>query len=145
MSKRFAELLILSGYLILSVLLYRSTESYPLSVQGSTAMYVRFLGTALGVLCTIELLLWFKKRGQGEGENLNLAAAPLRFWGLAILLVLYSASLSLLGFYLSSAIFLPLAMVLLGAEKPLAIGITSAGVLLFVYLVFAKLLEVPLP
>jgi len=145
MTKRLAELLILSGYLILAVLLYRSTASYPLSVQGSTAMYVRFLGTALGVLCTIELLLWFKNRGQGAAEKINLTNAPIRFWGLAVLLVAYAAVLSLLGFYLSSAIFLPIAMVLLGARKPLSIGLTSGGVLLFVYLVFAKLLEVPLP
>jgi putative tricarboxylic transport membrane protein len=145
MSKRLAELLILSGYLILAVLLYRSTASYPPSVQGSTAMYVRFLGTALGVLCTLELLLWFKNRGQGETDKLKLTTAPIRFWGLAILLVVYAASLSMLGFYLSSAIFLPIAMLLLGATKPLSIGLTSAGVLFFVYLVFAKLLEVPLP
>jgi putative tricarboxylic transport membrane protein len=145
MTKRLAELLILSGYLILAVLLYRSTASYPVSVQGSTALYVRFLGMALGVFCCLEIFLWFKNRGQSESEKMTIATVPMRFWGLFILLLIYSTALSYLGFYLSSALFLPLAMLLLGAKKPLSIGLTSIGVLLFVYLVFAKLLEVPLP
>jgi putative tricarboxylic transport membrane protein len=145
MTKRLAELLILSGYLILAVLLYRSTASYPVSVQGSTALYVRFLGMALGVFCCLEIFLWFKNRNQATTEKLTIATVPMRFWGLFILLLIYSTALSYLGFYLSSALFLPLAMLLLGAKKPLSIGLTSIGVLLFVYLVFAKLLEVPLP
>jgi putative tricarboxylic transport membrane protein len=76
---------------------------------------------------------------------MTIAAVPMRFWGLFILLLIYSAALSYLGFYLSSALFLPLAMLLLGAKSPISITLTSAGVLIFVYLVFAKLLEVPLP
>lgn len=145
MTKRIAELLILSGYLILAVLLYRSTASYPTSVQGSTALYVRFLGMALAVFCSLELFLWFKNRKQVETEKLTIAAVPARFWGLFILLLIYSTALSYLGFYISSALFLPLAMLMLGAKKPLSLSLTSVGVLLFVYLVFEKLLEVPLP
>lgn len=145
MSKRLAELLILVGYLVLAVLLYRSTASYPASVQGSTATYVRFLGTALGIFCTLELFLWAQKRGSVKKESLNIAVAPIRFWGLLILLVIYSTLLTTFGFYLTSAIYLPLGMLLLGERKPLRMSLTSAGTLLFVYLVFAKLLEVPLP
>ena len=145
MTKRLAELLILSGYLILAVLLYRSTASYPTSVQGSTALYVRFLGMALGFFCSLELFLWYKNRGQATTEKMTIATVPMRFWGLFVLLLIYSTALSYLGFYLSSALFLPLAMLLLGAKSPISITLTSAGVLLFVYLVFAKLLEVPLP
>jgi len=145
MTIRLAELLILSGYLILAVLLYRSTASYPTSVQGSTALYVRFLGMALGFFCSLELFLWYKNRGQATTEKMTIATVPMRFWGLFVLLLIYSTALSYLGFYLSSALFLPLAMLLLGAKSPISITLTSAGVLLFVYLVFAKLLEVPLP
>ena len=145
MTKRLAELLILSGYLILAVLLYRSTASYPTSVQGSTDLYVRFLGMALAFFCSLELFLWFKNRAQTETERLTIAAVPMRFWGLFVLLLIYSTALSYLGFYISSAIFLPLAMLMLGAKSPVSLGLTSVGVLLFVYLVFEKLLEVPLP
>ena len=145
MTKRLAEFFILSLFLVLAVLLYRSTASYPASVQGSTAMYVRFLGMALGLLCALELLLWVKNRARAKAEKMQLAVAPVRFWGLLVLLVGYAFSLSLAGFYLASAIFLPLTMLLLGSRKPLSISLTTAGVLLFVFLVFVKLLEVPLP
>lgn len=145
MTKRFAEFIILSAFLILAVLLYRSTASYPDAVQGSTALYVRFLGLALSFFCSLELFLWLKNRKQAETEKMTIAKVPMRFWGLFILLLIYSVSLSYLGFYFASALFLPLAMLLLGARKPLSICLTSAGVLMFVYLVFAKLLEVPLP
>ena len=146
MSKRIAEFVLLAGFLILAVLLYRSTAAYPEFVQGSTAMYVRFLGAALGVLCTLELIVSFKKnRSSKDSGQMDIAASPIRFWGLLLLLIIYSAALSRLGFYVASGLFLPLAMLLLGARKPLVILLTSSGVLLFVYLVFARLLEVSLP
>lgn len=152
MTRRLAELLLLLGAMVLAVLLYRSTAAWPEMVQGSTANYVRFLALGLGLLCLYELSVFIRSRRQarpesetGDPEKLTLAESPLRFWGLLALLGLYAAAFDRLGFYLSSALFLPLAMLLLGARKPLTIILTTAGVLLFVYLVFARLLEVPLP
>ncbi len=150
MPRRMAELVLLGGFLILAVLLYRSTAGYPPSVQGSTAMYVRFLGVALALLCGLEIVFALRKRErreprEGESDKMAVAARPLRFWGLFVLLLAYSALLSTLGFYLASALFLPLAMLLLGQRKPVTILLTTGGVLLFVYLVFVRLLEVSLP
>ncbi|VFQ46858.1 tripartite tricarboxylate transporter TctB family protein [Desulfoluna butyratoxydans] len=145
MTKRVAELLILGGFMLLALLLYRSTAAYPEAVQGSTAMYVRFLAVSLGVLCAVEVGMWLKSREQEISEKLNITAAPIRFWGLLAELVVYTLLLEPLGFYLASLIFLPVAMVTQGAKKPLTIGTTTAGVLLFVFLVFEKLLAVPLP
>jgi putative tricarboxylic transport membrane protein len=145
MTRRAAEIALLTGFLILAVLLYRSTAAYPEVVQNSTAAYVRFLGICLGVLCGLELLLRIKKQSQEPGKKLELASSPLRFWGLLIIMFLYAMLLEPLGFYLASALFLPLTMFMLGARKKLQVILTSAGVLLFVYLVFAKLLSVPLP
>lgn len=144
MTKRVAELLLLSAFLVLAVLLYTSTASYPESVQGSTANYVRFLAISLGFLCTVELFLCVAKVGEGR-QNLNIAKAPFRFWGLLILLVIYSVVLEQLGFYIASGLFLPAAMVVLGARNKMQICFTTAGVLGFVYLVFERLLTVPLP
>ncbi len=146
MSKRFAELLLLLGFLALAVLLYRSTASYPPFVQGSTAAYVRFLGWTLGLLCAAQLLLFIKSRGGGFGQQkLRLSADPRRFWPLLILLALYCWALGYLGFFLSSALFLPATMLGIGYRRPLPIVFTTAGILIFVYYVFAKLLEVSLP
>jgi putative tricarboxylic transport membrane protein len=146
MTKRLMEFLILSAFLIIAVLLYCSTASYPAMVQGSTARYVRFLGVMLGLLCSLELFFLLKKKKQEGGtEKLVMGSKPLLFWGLFIILLVYAVLLTPLGFYLSSALFLPASMLLLGARKPLTISLSTAGVLLFVYLVFALLLEVPLP
>lgn len=148
MTKKFTELLLLGGFLVLAVLLHSSTASYPKFVQGSTAAYVRFLAISLGILCLIEMFSSSKATEEKKAEmkkSLVLSDAPGRFWGLCILLFVYAASFELLGFYLASAIFLPVAMFLLGARKPVTIGLTCSGVLLFVYLVFGKLLGVFLP
>lgn len=144
MSKRAVELILLSAFLILAVLLYRSTASYPVSVQGSTANYVRFLAISLGILCTAELALCGFSFGQ-VSEKISMSKAPIKFWGLFIELVVYSIALEPIGFYMASALFLPIAMVTLGARRKSYIVFTSASVLLFVYLVFEKLLTVPLP
>lgn len=144
MSKRIVELLLLSAFLVLAVLLYRSTASYPANVQGSTANYVRFLALSLGILCSVEWVLCFIKSEKGK-EKMILSKAPFRFWGLIILLVIYSIVLEPLGFYMASALFLPVGMGVLGARKKIQITLTTAGVLLFVYLVFERLLSVPLP
>ncbi|SIO28088.1 tripartite tricarboxylate transporter TctB family protein [Halodesulfovibrio marinisediminis] len=146
MTKRFAELLLLGGFLVLAVLLYNSTAAYPKFVQGSTAAYVRFLAICLGILCLFELFFSSKnKKENGQKAPLNMADAPRRFWGLCILLFIYAASFEFLGFYLASAIFLPTTMFLLGARKPVSITLTTVSILLFVYLVFEKLLGVFLP
>jgi putative tricarboxylic transport membrane protein len=144
MTKRVAELLLLSAFLILAVSLYVSTANYPESVQGSTANYVRFLAISLGILCAAELFICLAKVGEGRTQ-LNIAKIPFRFWGLLVLLTVYSVVLEPLGFYLASALFLPAAMVVLGARKKGQICFTTIGVLGFVYLVFERLLTVPLP
>jgi putative tricarboxylic transport membrane protein len=145
MTKRGAELLLLCGFLIIAVLLYRSTAAFPEVVQHSTAAYARFLAICLGALAVVELLLWVKNRSTTEKKMLDLTSAPARFWSLLIIMFGYAMLLEPLGFYLASALFLPVTMVILGARKKLLIVLTSGGVLLFVYIVFAQLLSVPLP
>lgn len=143
MTKRLAELFILTGFTVMAALLYRSTAGFPEVTQGSTAMYVRFLAVALGLLCLIELGLNMRKKRKAAG--LKITDGPARFWSLLILMVLYAIGLEPLGFYLASALFLPVTMVVLGGRRPWSILLATAGVLIFVYLVFALILGVPLP
>lgn len=144
MSRRLTEILLLVGFLVIAVLLYRSTADYPKFVQGSTAAYVRFLGLTLGVLCAAQLLLSLR-RPAAEGEAAPADTKTRRFWALLLLLGAYAAALEPLGFFLASAGFLPLAMYATGARRPLPVALTTAGVLAFVYLIFVELLEVHLP
>jgi len=145
MTKRLTEILILGAFLIISVGLYKSTADFPEMVQGSTANYIRFLAVSLGTLCLVEAGLWMRKKHQDQGKKLNMTAAPFRFWSLLILMFVYSLLLEYLGFYVTSALFLPMTMFVLGARKVFLIALTSGGVLLFVFLVFGKILGVPLP
>ncbi len=148
MTKQATELLLLCLFLVISVLLYRSTAAFPEMVQHSTATYIRFLAVCFGGLCLLEIVLWLKKKKtitQEKTDRLNLTETPVRFWGLLILMFVYSMLLEPLGFYIGSLFFLPAGMYLLGIRKTPHIIFTSAGVLVFVYLVFDKLLEVPLP
>jgi putative tricarboxylic transport membrane protein len=145
MTKRIAELILLGVMLTVAVLLHRSTAAFPDYVQNSTAAYVRFLAICLGCLCLLELFLCAGNVEGGEKKMLNLTTAPGRFWSLLVLMFVYAMLLEPLGFYIASALFLPFTMFILGARKKMQIVFTSGGVLLFVYLVFAKLLTVPLP
>lgn len=146
MTKRLAEIVVLTVFTAISIALYLSTASFPESTQGSTAAYIRFLAVALAALCLLELFLKSKKSNKtSDNIRMKITDAPVKFSGLLICMFVYAMLLEPLGFYLASAMFLPLTMYLLGARKVLSIVLTSGGVLLFVFLVFAKLLGVPLP
>ena len=150
MNRRIVGPLLLVGFLTLAVLFYRNTASYPVFVQGSTASYVRFLALSLGILSVADLLLSLKRQ-RGGGGNADGGEEPAggmnfkRFWALLILLVLYSWALGPFGFFLASVVFLPVAMFAMGSRRVVSIAGTSAGILVFTYFVFDKLLEVPLP
>ncbi len=143
MSKKYAELLLLGAFLVVAVLLYWSTADYPKAVQGSTAEYVRFLALSTGILCVLDFITTM--RSKKSEKKLILSASPTRFWLLCVFLVLYTLSFSLLGFYVASALFLPLTMYMLGARNISSICLTTLGVLAFVYGIFEKTLEVYMP
>ncbi len=130
----------------LAVVLYTSTAGFPEMTQGSTATYIRFLAISLGILSLLELLLKMRKSERGKDrEQMKITDTPVKFTALLVLMFVYAMLLEPLGFYVASAMFLPLAMYILGSREYLTAGLTTGGVLLFVYLVFGLLLGVPLP
>ncbi len=154
MTKKHVELIILGALLVLSVLLYSSTAAYPQAVQGSTAAYVRFLAGAMGLLCLFEGIFCLRRKNptpSAEGQNpahaekFSVGAHPKIFWILFLLLLAYGGIFPYLGFYVASALFLPITMLALGARKPVTISLTTLGVLGFVYAVFERVLEVYMP
>ncbi len=157
MSKKTVELILLGAFLVLAVLLYGSTAAYPQNVQGSTAAYVRFLAISLGVLCAFEIIFSFRRKSNSDltaeathsqtekDARFSVGAKPKVFWLLFLLLMLYACIFPYLGFYVSSALFLPLTMFALGARSLVTIPLTTLGVLAFVYVVFERILEVYMP
>ena len=156
MPKKYVELFLLGTFLAVAVFLYISTATYPQAVQGSTAAYVRFLAVCMGLLCAVEILFCYFRKGRNTQNVQNdeqkshsdvfyIGTRPLMFWSLLLVLVIYAASFSYLGFYIASALFLPITMFILGARKPISIASSTLFVLLFVYAVFERILEVYMP
>ena len=80
-----------------------------------------------------------KKKIEPKEENNKIV------FGFIGLLILYLISIFYLGYFISSFVFLFIGMYMLGYRRYLTILLISAGWLLFSYLIFYKLLYVPLP
>lgn len=79
-----------------------------------------------------------RERAQGLGHLVT----PAVIVGLS---VVYSLVWDVLGFILTSVIFLVLAMRALGENRPVVITVYSVGIVTVIYLIFRVWLEVPLP
>ncbi len=143
MQKRTLDLILIGLLIALAVLLYSSTASYSEYAQQTTGKYVRFLSISLGACSVIQFFLSLK--GGQFKQKMQWMALPGRFFGLFALLVIYAIILTRLGFFSSSALFIPAAALLLGYRNPIFIILTTALTLTFLYLVFVLLLGVPLP
>ena len=65
--------------------------------------------------------------------------------GLLIVLLVYILLLDEIGFYTTTAVFLPVLFLFLGVRSPLVIILNSVFFLLISYLVFTMALRIPLP
>ena len=64
--------------------------------------------------------------------------------GIVIMLV-FCVLLKLFGFIIASVFMIPAIMALMGERRPLVLAGVTAGVLVFIYVVFAMVLNLPLP
>lgn len=74
--------------------------------------------------------------------NLDVIQTPVMVF---VLIAAYIAALNLAGFFISTAVFVPVMMVYYGNKNIKAIIITDIALNLFVYLLFVKTLNVMLP
>lgn len=143
MTQNILDRLVLAGFIGLAVLLYISTADYPGIAQKTSAKYVRFLALSFGLLSSVQLLLSLRRRAADEA--LDLFGRAGRFFGLLAGLVAFGLAFEPLGFFFPAAVFIPSVAVLLGYRDPVIIGISTAGVLAAVWLIFVQLLSVNLP
>ncbi|MES9899157.1 MAG: tripartite tricarboxylate transporter TctB family protein [Sedimenticola sp.] len=143
MSKKNADRAVLALFSVMAVLLYNSTAGYTGIAIETSAKYVQFLAVFIGLLSVINLV--FSMFQNINGDKLVLTEHIPRFIGLLIALVIFAALFERLGFFVPAAVFIPVVAVILGYRRPVTIVLTTVGVLLFVYLVFIKLLSVNLP
>lgn len=143
MSKKLVDRAFLALLIVMAVLLYNSTASYPGIAAKTSALYVRFLAVFIGGLAIAQL--GFSLVGDHSVDKLKITDHLPRFAGLLVALVLFAAAFETLGFFIPAAIFIPVVAFMLGYKNPLTVGLTTVGVLAFVYLVFVQLLSVNLP
>lgn len=143
MSKTTLDRLVLAGLVVLSVLLYVSTDAYPGIAQKTSAKYVRFLAVSMGGLCAFQLVYSLMK--EVPSGTFHLSEHLPRFLGLIAGLILFAIAFNLLGFFIPAAVFIPAIAFMMGQRNPVLLGATTVGTLLFVYVIFVWLLGINLP
>lgn len=114
-----------------------------LSFKGDAALFPQILSVLILVLNTIQLikvitgnLIKVKKKEDLDSKKLLL---------ILVASIVYVLSLQVLGFVISSLIYLILAMYLLRVENKKAIVVISVLTIVVIYLSFGILLKVPIP
>lgn len=105
------------------------------------------LAFGLGVLWVASTFL--AKRPAVEGGSESTAQGfftnPKNFAVFTACLVAYIALIDLVGYFTSTALFILTASFALGFRKPLAVIGSTAGFVLFIYVVFVLIFQRPLP
>ncbi|WP_114010976.1 tripartite tricarboxylate transporter TctB family protein [Cohaesibacter intestini] len=143
MTRKLVDRSVLILMIVGAVLLFNSTASYTGIAVSTSAKYVQFLAVSIGLLCTVQLGFSIS-RDKGQ-ERLVLTDHFPRFLSLIVGLILFAITFEHVGFFVAAGIFIPIISVALGYRRYVTIGLTTLGVLLFVYLVFIQLLAVNLP
>ncbi|MGK7244599.1 tripartite tricarboxylate transporter TctB family protein [Buttiauxella agrestis] len=100
-----------------------------------------FIG--LGVIQWISIYL---QRGTADGEKADLSSYPVRkAYGVTVLMVIYAVALCFAGFIASSVILIPAIMWVMGERRPLFLAITTALIVLCIYVSFEVVFNSPLP
>ncbi|MEQ8710339.1 MAG: tripartite tricarboxylate transporter TctB family protein [Rhodospirillales bacterium] len=135
-----------SAFLAVSAGLLVSSSSLP----AGAAMLPHAALWALSLLSVALMIRGIRARwmtaSADDGEEVQPFMENPRRLLLGILaMALYIVGIETVGFYISTALFIPLTAFVLGARNRLAIGMAGAGFVLFCYAVFSVLFERVLP
>ncbi len=142
MSKKYIDIVLSLFFITLAVLLYRSTASFPKSALFTTAVYIKFLAYALGIAGFVQFIVSLMS---DVSIKVVFAKNPKKFFILILSLIVYVWIMRYIGFIISTLIFLPVTMRYMGYEKFRKSIIISAGITLFVYVLFVQIFEIQLP
>ena len=123
----------------LALVVYYAASQFPAHAPDA-ARYTKFIACTLGVLSALLLVTTRPK------ESSVTWFASLRPWLVTVVLTLaYIFAIQPLGFYLTSAVYVPLLAAALGLRRWGLIVLSTAALLVLVWLVFQKFLMVPIP
>jgi len=143
--KKYIEAFLSLLFIGLAYYLYGSADTVNQAVSkastDSTSTYVNTLAIVLGLTAFIELI----QSLFSKPSKITFTPNPLRFITLVVLLVLYVWGMEYVGFIVATMLFLPATMIGMGYRNYLKALIISAGITLFVYLIFQVGFEILLP
>lgn len=102
-----------------------------------------FIG--LGVIQWISVYLQCAN-ATADSEKADLSSFPVRkAYGVTVMMVIYAVALCYAGFIASSLILIPAIMWVMGERRPLFIAVTTALIVLCIYVSFEVVFNSPLP
>lgn len=123
-----------------------------------SAIFPQIVSGVLAVMGGMHLLSTFVTRTGGTGAGgddssggyqLERSAAffdsPLRFAIIFALSVAYCVGIAAIGYYTSTALFIPISLLMLGYRKPVAVALATLGYVLGTWLLISVLFGRPLP
>ena len=144
-NRKYIEIIISIFFIVLAALLYGSADTVNQAVSqastDSTRMYVNTLAIILGIAGVMELI----KSVISSPSVIEFTKNPTKFILLILSLVGYVWIMEYIGFIISTLIFLPTTMKIMGYKSIVKSLIISAGITLFVYLLFQVGFEILLP
>ncbi len=127
--------------IVLGIVMYMYAGTFP-ERAASAALYVRFLAVVLGAFALFLLIKAIKKN---ESKRILWVERPVFFYITAGSLIIYIVLLSILGFFISSFLFMFGLAWILGYRKIVSLSIGTVSLLAAIYFVFVRFLSVPVP
>lgn len=141
MNQRGINRFIALAGLLLAGAMALNTNAFP-ERAAAAARYVLFLSTAMAFFSVVLLLHPLKN---GGNQKIEWVRAPKYFLATVVGLLCYVLLLALLGFFAASFLFMTLTTWMLGFRDLRFLLLGTGGTLFFIYLVFVRFLQVPVP
>ena len=142
MTNRLGDRIAAGLLLALAIAVFAYTSTFPPPIQDldpGMSVFPRIAAVIIGVFALVPLL-----RPEG-GEALPRGGSALRVIATVVLLFGYALVLDLMGFVLTTVLFLVALLLLVGVRRPVLLVVVPLGVSLGLFFVFRFFLEVPLP
>ena len=120
-------------------LLFPTAELKPISALLPATMLI-----AMIVFATILLIADQRKAAAGDAAQPMMKAPKRVFWAF-VLIVAYSISVEFVGFYISTAVVIPLVAYAFGYRNPLGLAIATLIVVGMIYLIFGLAMSQEFP
>ena len=126
-------------FLAAAGLLFPTAELKPISALLPASMLI-----AMMVFAVILLIADQRKAAAGEAAE-KVTKSPKRVLWAFFLIVVYALSVDFIGFYVSTAVSVPLVAYLFGYRKPLGLAVATAIMLGMIYLIFGLAMSQEFP